>query len=65
MTSKHLADLPDVLNPVQVAHFLGLGRNSVYEHIRTGLIPSIKIGRRVLVPKAGLLRLLRTEETPA
>ncbi len=65
MKSKRWDDLPDVLNPLQVAHFLGVGRNTVYQNLRTGLIPSIKIGRRVLVPKAALRRLLETGQQPA
>ena len=40
---------------------LGLGRNATYEAIRRGDIPSIKIGKRVLVPRAALERLLAGE----
>jgi excisionase family DNA binding protein len=65
MTSKHFHELPDVLNPAQVAHFLGLSRNTVYQNLRTGAIPSIKIGRRALIPKAALRRLLEGGEMPA
>ncbi len=44
---------------VQVAgRFLGLGRSSAYEAVRAGDIPSIKIGRRVVVPTAALRRML-------
>jgi excisionase family DNA binding protein len=31
---------------------LGLARNSAYEAVKRGEIPSIRIGRRILVPKA-------------
>lgn len=37
---------------------LGLSRNSAYEAVRRGDIPCIRIGRRVLVPKKALARLL-------
>lgn len=37
---------------------LGLSRNSAYEAVRRGEIPSIRIGRRILVPKAAFDRLL-------
>ena len=33
---------------------LGIGRNSAYEGVKTGDIPSIKIGNRILIPKAAL-----------
>lgn len=37
---------------------LGLGRNAVYAAIARGEIPSIRIGKRILVPKAALDRML-------
>lgn len=37
---------------------LGISRALAYEAVRTGQIPSIHIGRRILVPKAALARLL-------
>lgn len=45
----------------QVAKLLGLGRNSAYAAAKRGEIPTIVIGRRILVPVAALKRLL--EET--
>lgn len=42
----------------QTAALLGLSLPSAYEGVRTGAIPSIKVGRRLLVPKAALARLL-------
>lgn len=40
---------------------LGIGRNQAYEAARRGDIPTIKIGGRILVPKASLDRLLNGE----
>lgn len=37
---------------------LGIGRNAAYEAARRKEIPTIRIGRRVLVPRAALDRLL-------
>ncbi len=37
---------------------LGISRALAYEAVRRGEIPSIKIGRRILIPKAALHRLL-------
>jgi len=37
---------------------LNLGRSSAYAGVRSGEIPSIRIGRRVLVPTARLLAML-------
>jgi len=46
------------------AKMLGVSRNTGYEMARLGQLPTIKCGqRRLVVPKAALLRML--EETPA
>ena len=37
---------------------LGIGRNSAYEAVRRGEIPTIRIGKRLLVPVSALDRLL-------
>ena len=42
----------------EAATLLGIGRNSAYEAIKTGTIPSVQIGRRILVPRAALERML-------
>jgi len=35
-----------------VAAMLGIARGKAYEHVRSGEIPSIRMGRRLLVPRA-------------
>ena len=42
----------------ETARCLGIGRNSAYEAIARGEIPVIKVGKRLLVPKAALEVLL-------
>lgn len=42
----------------EAATLLGISRAFAYEAVRRGEIPSIRIGRRVLVPKAALQRLV-------
>ncbi len=39
---------------------LGISRALAYEAVRRGEIPSIKIGRRILIPKAALNRMLES-----
>ncbi|MCH8014421.1 MAG: helix-turn-helix domain-containing protein [Candidatus Dadabacteria bacterium] len=41
----------------EVAKVLGIGRTAAYEAARTGEIPTIRIGKRILVPVAALERL--------
>ncbi len=42
----------------EAARILGISRGVAYEGVRTGEIPSIKIGRRILIPRARLEELL-------
>jgi hypothetical protein len=49
----------------QAGAILGIGRNSAYEGIARGQIPSIRIGRRVVVPVAQLRRMLGETLDPA
>ena len=42
----------------QAAKVLGIGRQLAYERVKTGEIPVIKIGRRLLVPRRALEKLL-------
>jgi excisionase family DNA binding protein len=46
------------LSVVEAAKLLGIGRNQAYEAAHRGEIPTIKIGKRLLVPAAALERLL-------
>ncbi len=42
----------------EAGRLLGIGRNQAYEAARRGDFPVIKIGKRMLVPKAAFDRLL-------
>ena len=42
----------------EVAKLLGLSKASTYEAVRIGSIPSLKVGRRILIPKVALQELL-------
>jgi excisionase family DNA binding protein len=53
-----LQDLPDALTVTEAARILRIGRNTAYEAVHRKEIPSIRLGRRLLVPKHALLRLL-------
>ena len=42
----------------EAAAVLGIGRNSAYQAVASGQLPVIRIGRRLLLPRAALERLL-------
>lgn len=39
-------------NAVEVAVMLGISKSKVYDLIRQGVIPSLKLGSRVVIPKS-------------
>jgi excisionase family DNA binding protein len=47
-----------VLTVSETSRILGLSRNATYEGVHTGQIPHLKIGKRILIPRAALERLL-------
>src|SRR5947209_11326391 len=62
------AIVPTVYTVGEVARILRLGKISVYQAIEKGEIPCIRIGRRILIPRHALERLLeniRLVPTPA
>ena len=46
------------LSVERAGRVVGLGRSAAYEAVGRGEIPTIRFGRRVVVPTAALLRLL-------
>ncbi len=57
---------PEVLTVDEAAALLRISRGSAYEAVRKGQIPTIKIGRRLLVPRARLEELLaKGNDAPA
>ena len=48
----------------EAATILGVGRNKAYEAARSGEIPTIRIGKRLLVPLTALERLLAVGAQP-
>jgi excisionase family DNA binding protein len=55
------AGLRDVLSVAEAAAFLGISKGMAYEACREGQIPHVKIGQRILIPRATLLERLQAE----
>lgn len=49
----------------EAARILGVSRGSAYEAVHRGEIPTIRIGKRLVVPVAALERMLGAEPTGA
>jgi excisionase family DNA binding protein len=55
---------PTTLTVEEAGRLLGISRGRAYEAVRTGEIPSVRLGRRLLVPTAQLRRMLAGSDTP-
>jgi excisionase family DNA binding protein len=42
----------------EVAKLLGVSKNTVYDAVRTGRIPSIRFGKRIIIPRVALVKKL-------
>jgi excisionase family DNA binding protein len=49
----------------EAAKLLGIGRSCAYEAARTGELPTLRIGKRLVVPTASLRRMLGLDGNPA
>jgi excisionase family DNA binding protein len=54
--------LPEYCTPQQVGAYLQLGRNTTYDLIKRGVVPSRRFGKLIRVPKSALSELLRNEQ---
>ncbi len=45
----------------EAAALLGISRAAAYEYVRQGLLPSLLLGRRVLIPYKALRRMVEGE----
>lgn len=57
LTNSELRDRTTV-TVVEAGTVLGLGREAAYRAAAAGQIPTIRLGRRLIVPVASLLRML-------
>lgn len=58
-----LDDLPPTITVEHAGKILGISRRSAYRAANRGEIPTLRIGRRLLVPSAKLLALLGLDTT--
>ena len=49
-------------SPAEVAQVLGISLNNVYALVREGAIPSLRLGRRILIPRKELDLLMQFEK---
>ena len=55
-------DTPQIYRIDEVARLLGIARNSAYRAVKRGDVPTIRIGKRLLVPRVAFDRMLSGAE---
>lgn len=53
--NKNFESYPDILNANQLAEILGVSRASAYQLLHMASFPTLRIGKRMLVPKDKLV----------
>jgi excisionase family DNA binding protein len=59
---SRIEDLPQFLTVAELRTSPRLGRSCAYDLIRQGIMPAVRFGRTVRVPKEGLLRYVSTDK---
>jgi excisionase family DNA binding protein len=57
-----LDDFGDVLRPIDVQRLLGIGRNTMYDLLKSGTITSVRLHRKILVPRPAVEQYLQISE---
>ena len=52
------SEYPDLLTSEQVCDLLQIGKNKVYEILKNKTIPSVKYGKKYLIPKKLLIEYI-------
>ena len=61
-TPSRIEDLPDLLTVRETAGFTRIGIRQAYELVRSGELPSVRLGRSIRIPKRALVRFVRVDD---
>ena len=59
MKYRTFESLPFVLNVMDIADTLNIGRNKAYELVNTGQIKALKVGNQYRVPKDAFIAFIK------
>jgi len=65
LVAKRRQAADEVMSVEDVAGRLGIGRNQAYALVQLGQIPALRFGRRWLIPRVAIDRLLAGESATA
>ncbi len=52
------AELPDVLTPKHLMEYLPLGRDAIYEALKSQVIRNVRLEQKFIIPKGALREFL-------
>ena len=55
---RPIEDYPDVVSVEEIQQMLRIGKNAVYTLLKDGVIKSVKVGKRYIVPKKYVVEFL-------
>jgi excisionase family DNA binding protein len=58
-TPSRIEDLPELLTVRETADFTRIGIRQAYELVRSGELPSVRLGRSIRIPKRALVRFVQ------
>lgn len=61
---KRLEDYGEVLTPMQAKEILCVGRNAIYDMLKTKRIQSFRVGKKILIPKICVENFLNNAAVP-
>jgi excisionase family DNA binding protein len=56
--SMRFEDLPELLTPKDLTEYLPLGRDAIYEALKSQTIRNVRVGQKFIIPKAALREFL-------
>ena len=59
---RSLEDLPLTLTVEEAGQILRVGRNTAYELVRCGKLPSVRVGKQIRIPRQALLDYLSQQK---
>ena len=62
-TKEAFAEYKDVVTVCEVMEMLGLGRVAVYRLLREGIIRTIRVGKKYIIPKQSIIDFISTGES--
>lgn len=56
--SLHFEELPDVLTPKDLIKYLPIGRDAIYEALKSQTIRNVRVGQKFIITKSALREFL-------